>query len=368
MKITRIATTAQCRERWLLEFYSAEKQTTVRLRFKSKDAAEKFYKETKKLRARGFPAALAQASPVLLADITAALSLIAGQGVRLVEAVEFFLKGRKDLAALRPMTGSEALVEEFLAAKRAEGCRTMTVKSHLNALAAIRTRSPKPIEMLTGSQLFDLLAAAKVSNVSKNNWRRHARVFYKWLKARGYRLDDAGAGVATFKQETKDPCIYTADESERLMRAAAATHPRFVRAYALGLFCGIRPQGIARLTEADILLDDKLVRVGWEQDKTGQKYFAEMPENLVAWLARFNTDQVLAVTKHCHTGILAAAGLRGGHDILRHTFASHHLAAHQSIEKTAHALNHRGAEMLFRHYRAAVKPAEGVRFFQIRPK
>lgn len=160
MKITRIATTAQCRERWLLEFYSAEKQTTVRLRFKSKDAAEKFYKETKKLRARGFPAALAQASPVLLADITAALSLIAGQGVRLVEAVEFFLKGRKDLAALRPMTGSEALVEEFLAAKRAEGCRTMTVKSHLNALAAIRTRSPKPIEMLTGSQLFDLLAAS----------------------------------------------------------------------------------------------------------------------------------------------------------------------------------------------------------------
>lgn len=28
----------------------------------------------------------------------------------------------------------------------------------------------------------------------------------------------------------------------------------------------------------------------------------------------------------------------------------------------------RGADMLFRHYRAAVKPAEGVRFFEIRPK
>ncbi len=110
------------------------------------------------------------------------------------------------------------------------------------------------------------------------------------------------------------------------------------------------------------------MRVGWAQDKTGKKYFAELSDNAVEWLARYGNRQAFCVTRHQHKLILGTAGLNHGHDILRHTFASHHLAAHQSIEKTAHALNHRGADMLFRHYRAAVKPAEGVRFFQIRPK
>lgn len=328
----------------------------------------RFFREQEKFIERGFPPELVQATSSRMADLVAALEISNLNGFRLMDAAEAFVKQRDASKNSHPMPASAVLEQEFLAEKRSEGCRPATLTAYASAFGSLRLRSTKALESLTRREIGDLLTRANVANSSKNNWRRHARVFLKWLKVRGYRTDDAGEGLPTYKAERHDPCIYTADESERLLREAESSAPQFVRAYALGLFCGIRPQGIARLTEVDILLDDKLVRVGWEQDKTGQKYFAEMPENLVAWLARFNTDQVLAVPRYHHRRILIAAGLNHGHDILRHTFASHHLAAHQSIEKTAHALNHRGAEMLYRHYRAAVKPADGVRFFQIRPE
>ena len=368
MKITLIKTGVRAVERWLLVFYSPAKKGPVQRRFKSRADAERFFREHEKLRARGLPPEIAQATSSQMADIVAALEFSRREGFRLMDAAEAFVKQRDASTALHPMPASAVLVEEFLAEKRSEGCRPATLTAYASAFGSLRLRSTKALESLTRREIGDLLTSANVANSSKNNWRRHARVFFKWLKVRGYRTDDAGEGLPTYKAERHDPCIYTADESERLLREAESSAPQFVRAYALGLFCGIRPQGIARLTEADILLDDKLVRVGWAQDKTGKKYFSEIPENALAWLVRFNKEQVLAVPRYHHRRILIAAGLNHGHDILRHTFASHHLAAHQSIEKTAHALNHRGADMLFRHYRAAVKPAEGVRFFQIGPK
>ena len=51
---------------------------------------------------------------------------------------------------------------------------------------------------------------------------------------------------------------------------------------------------------------------------------------------------------------------------MRHTFASHHLAAFQDAGKTAFQLGHKGdPAMLFSHYRNIVTPVEGKKFFKI---
>ncbi len=62
------------------------------------------------------------------------------------------------------------------------------------------------------------------------------------------------------------------------------------------------------------------------------------------------------------------ADVTWGHDIMRHTFASYHLAYHGSPDRTAHELGHRDTNMLFRHYRQLVTKEEAEKFWDIRPE
>ena len=57
-----------------------------------------------------------------------------------------------------------------------------------------------------------------------------------------------------------------------------------------------------------------------------------------------------------------------GHDIMRHSFASYHLAYHASPDKTAHELGHRDTQMLYRHYRQLVTREAAEAFWAIWPQ
>ena len=47
---------------------------------------------------------------------------------------------------------------------------------------------------------------------------------------------------------------------------------------------------------------------------------------------------------------------------MRHSFASYHLALHESADKTALEMGHRDTRMLFRHYREIVTKGEAVEY------
>tara|TARA_Y100001934_G_scaffold186713_1_gene220328 strand:- start:448 stop:618 length:171 start_codon:yes stop_codon:yes gene_type:complete len=52
---------------------------------------------------------------------------------------------------------------------------------------------------------------------------------------------------------------------------------------------------------------------------------------------------------------------------MRHSFASYHLAYHQSADKTALEMGHRDTQMLYRHYRSVVSKDEAAKFWKIEP-
>ena len=52
---------------------------------------------------------------------------------------------------------------------------------------------------------------------------------------------------------------------------------------------------------------------------------------------------------------------------LRHTFASMHLALHESADKTSHQMGHRKDDVLFEHYRKLVSRQEAENFWGILP-
>ncbi len=55
------------------------------------------------------------------------------------------------------------------------------------------------------------------------------------------------------------------------------------------------------------------------------------------------------------------------HDAMRHTYASMHLAMHQSADKTADQMGHSGSRLVFEAYRRKVKKSEAERFWSIVP-
>jgi hypothetical protein len=66
---------------------------------------------------------------------------------------------------------------------------------------------------------------------------------------------------------------------------------------------------------------------------------------------------------HIHLSeIRDAAGISWGHDILRHSFCSYHLARHHSPGKTAMEAG-RSEAVLVRHYRELVTPAAAAEFW-----
>ena len=51
---------------------------------------------------------------------------------------------------------------------------------------------------------------------------------------------------------------------------------------------------------------------------------------------------------------------------MRHSFASYHMAEHESADKTALEMVHRDNQMLFEHYRKLVTKEAAKRYWKIR--
>jgi len=60
--------------------------------------------------------------------------------------------------------------------------------------------------------------------------------------------------------------------------------------------------------------------------------------------------------------------VRWAADILRHSYASYHLARHEDAAKTSLQLGHRDTDVLFNHYRDLVMRKDAEAFWGIEPK
>ena len=89
-------------------------------------------------------------------------------------------------------------------------------------------------------------------------------------------------------------------------------------------------------------------------------------DNLAAWL-KLGGDLPLHNRQKRLEAIRRTAGVAWGHDIMRHTFGSYHLAHFCSADKTALEMGHRDTNMLFRHCRQLVTREAAEAFWAIRP-
>ena len=237
------------------------------------------------------------------------------------------------------------------------------IKSNLNQLAS--ELDCTPCREVTSTMMEEWFA--------KRNWKRStidgviAKVgpFFTWCVREGYCENNPCKAVKRPRADQDPPRIFTPQETEKLLQAAFRTDEDLVPFLAIGLFAGIRPMEIQRLTWKDI--SGQYIEVSAGKSKTRQRRLVEVLPNLSSWLELGGELPARNKRKRL-TALVAKCGLEWHQDIMRHSFASYHLAMFRSAEKTALELGHRDSTMLFRHYRELVTKEEAAVFWNLKPQ
>jgi integrase len=159
---------------------------------------------------------------------------------------------------------------------------------------------------------------------------------------------------------------------EQLTALIAAASPEYLPVLAIGAFAGLRPEEINKLQWEDLDFQERTIRVNASAAKTRKKRFAELSDNLRAWLESYagRTGPVAPSNlQKLRRATMKAANIeKWPPDVLRHSFASAHYAFHRDPARTAVIMGHGDQNMLLTHYRDLMKPSEAARYWQIAPQ
>jgi integrase len=159
--------------------------------------------------------------------------------------------------------------------------------------------------------------------------------------------------------------ILTLAEVEKVLDACQSVEER--RVVVLLAFAGIRPDAeageIARLDWEAVGAQE--IYIAPATSKTGSDRHIPLTPRLRAELKGHPASGPVlpAGWRRAWQRIRKASGIAGEQDILRHSFASHYLAATDEAQAKAAMGHTAGSSTLFRHYRRAVTRADGLAYF-----
>ncbi len=148
--------------------------------------------------------------------------------------------------------------------------------------------------------------------------------------------------------------------------------PEFLPVIALGAFAGLRTAEIERIEWQDIDLAGEFIHVSADKAKTASRRLVPIQPNLAQWLAPYTkrTGKVWQGTsndlQHTRSDVVKAAGVSWRDNGARHSYISYRLADIQDAAKVALEAGN-SPNVVFKHYRELVKPAEAVAWFNVRP-
>ena len=285
-------------------------------------------------------------------------------GRTLTDATEHFLA---HLAAIQRSCTVGALIAEFRSSKEQDGASERYQKDMKNRLQRFEDDlGPKMVAEIRSSSIDDWLRRRKVGAQTRNNFRTILRTLFEFGVMRGYLLENPVAKTAKAKVVQGSPEIFTPEEMQRLLECSS---PAFIPYLAIGAFAGLRAAEIERLDWSEIDLGQKLIHVKAEKSKTAQRRLTTISECLAAWLAPFSQSSgPVARNVRMERGrCCATAGIEWKSNVLRHSFASYHLANFKNSAETASELGHSSPVMLFKHYRELVTPDASTAWWNINP-
>ncbi|HMP76595.1 MAG TPA: tyrosine-type recombinase/integrase [Kiritimatiellia bacterium] len=335
-------------------------------------------------------------------DALQAFEVLGGKG-SLLAAARFWLKHSAPTTGPRPL---REVYEEYLASKTKSGCRPATladVKARLGSFVLEHAR--EHVHAITTQDIEKWIDARKGQSIENRDGYRRAFVsFFNYAVKRAYREGNPASVIELPKRNGgyKRIAILTPDEATRLLRATLEHAPDMIPYFAIGIFAGLRPENeLAHLDWRNIDFTHRTIHVEAASAKTRRERYVDMSPNLIEWLTPYRQHVGPIVFLRQKFDLIREKaelipprevkgyyeltrangkkfrqkrlGARKGTkvwkaDIMRHTFASYHLAEHNDAGKTASQLGHGSQlEMLFQHYRRAIRAEQAHQFWAIRP-
>lgn len=233
---------------------------------------------------------------------------------------------------------------------------------------------------------------------SFNPFRLSLSAAFSFAVKRGVIPVNPVAGVASRTAEHAEPHFWPVETVAAVMKAAASLDAKraaenaleaarraakgkparasaapLVPCLALSAFAGLRPAESERLDWSNVNLDEALIRIPAAASKVRRARLVPMPDNLVRWLLPYRHTlgpiAPSAITiKRGRKAVLKAANLpaQWPQDVLRHSFATHWMAAHALEGRLAEMMGN-SPVIIQRHYKGLATAKEGARYFDIEP-
>ena len=305
------------------------------------------------------------------ADVLAAFKELLGTKGTLVDAVQFW---KKHAAPAQPVS-VEALLEQYLESLRIANRRPRTLRDARGKVSAFTGDHPQAIvQSITAPDVDGWLSRTgkkkKWGPASRNAYRRALVGYFNFARQRNLIDNNPAEGVRAAEVDQGMPVTFTVREIRRLLGATRRTEPKLIPFVVLGIFCGLRPENELRgLDWRDVDLERKTVLVRPASAKKRRMRYVDLAENVLDFLRPLAAEEgLIYYSRRKMADIVALAKINWTRDVMRHTFASYHLAQHENAGATALQLGHHGdTTMLFSHYRNLVRREDAARFWSLRP-
>lgn len=365
------------------------------------------------------------ASSASLLDALHAMAILDdAEAPTLTELVLSHLRSARGRARIRPPLALGELFDLRVARYAPSQTRSISALQCARRFLCSRLGEDRAVETITEDEVAKALARFSDPQ-SFNSVFRRLRLAFNWAVQAGLVERSPLGRLAPRRIDWREPAHFLPDRVERIFRAAEA-HPGPLAGavgmqLALGFFAGVRTAEIARARWEDIDLDGALLRVPRPKGFTsGHKpRLVELEPCAVAWMRRWRDWLVAAGGRAAGPVVLnprrfalwkarrlAPAGDSWGNDaahrmpsakpernakgdreawpprtgrseamgncrsgnVMRHTYATMHVAAFRDAAATALNLGHAGGtELLERHYRGVVPKAVADAYWRILP-
>lgn len=295
----------------------------------------------------------------------------------LSHAAEFYVKRHPTKI---PPRAAKDVMEEMLKAKKGDGLSEGYLRHLRYDLEKFTGRFHCNIGSITGTEIDTWLRDLEVAPRTRNNLRNAVQTLFSYAKARRFlpKDHDELEAVPLAKDRGGEIEVFTPGELVEILTCA---DERLIAFLALGAFAGIRHAEIQRLDWKDVHFEDGIIEIRAAKAKTASRRTLPILDNLRQWLAPYSeASGPVCVYRNVASELnrlvrdinarrkerKVKSAFAWKHNALRHSFISYRVADIQNVAQVALEAGN-SPQMIFRHYRELVRPADAKTWFFIAP-
>ena len=294
---------------------------------------------------------------VLEAALVAKEALEAGRG-RVKRARKCVELGAEELRRREKTVTFERAVEEALEARKDKRKRTVCDFRYITKrlMKLCKGIAKRRMRSITPQECAEYLRKAFNTPAQRNKARLTLSGVFSTAVKRGWCAENPVSKVEAEKVEEKRIEPLSMEEIERLTDAAEQYNGgSCLAAVGIMLYAGVRPHEVERLRWGDVHPEDSVICIAPRHSKTGGARHVTIHPPLARILSRVQKAPEEPICppnwRKRWAALRRAAGFTAWQpDVLRHTFATHHLATFRSYAELQLEMGHRSAELLRTRY------------------